>query len=124
MRLLMTPGRPITVIISIVIAAALAIGSSPRASAQDLGDVDWFAPDFAPLWRVRGEYLGWWTNGNHLPPLVTTSPPGTARLEAGVLGTNGVQTLFGDRFIDTGVRSGGRVTMTRWLEDAEDTAVE
>jgi hypothetical protein len=77
-----------------------------------------------PLWRIRGEYLLWWTNANNLPPLVTTSPPNTPVGQAGVLGTPGVQTLFGGHSIDGGDRSGGRVTLTRWLEDAGGPAIE
>jgi hypothetical protein len=73
---------------------------------------------------VRGEYLLWWSNGNPLPSLVTTSPPGTPITQAGVLGTSGVETLFGDRTIDTGERSGGRVTISRWLEDDDETVFE
>lgn len=86
------------------------------ASAQDaLGLLPGDEP--APLWRARGEYLSWWSNGNPLPSLVTTSPPGTPVNQAGVLGTPGVQTLYGAGTIDNGVRSGGRLTLTRWLED-------
>jgi len=84
----------------------------------------WFAPDAAPLWRVRSEYLGWWTSGNHLPPLVSTSPDNAPRAEAGVLGTNGARTLFGDQRIDMNMRSGGRVTITGWFGGLEDTALE
>src|SRR5688572_23238391 len=76
------------------------------------------------LWRVRGEYLLWWSNGNPLPPLVSTSPPGTDRTEAGVLGTPGAEILFGNETIDTGARSGGRITLTRWLESYSDTGIE
>ena len=77
-----------------------------------------------PSWRVRGEYLHWWTNGNPLPPLVTTSPNGTPRTDSGVLGTPGVEVLYGGATVDTGARSGGRVTMTYWAEDSESTAFE
>lgn len=91
------------------------------AQSQDAWLTD---ADSAYVWRVRGEYLAWWSNGNLLPPLVTTSPSGTPRADAGVLGTNGAETLFGGGNIDTGVRSGGRLTMSRWLEDADDTVFE
>jgi hypothetical protein len=112
----------------IVIVAALAVllaGLTSSVAAQSLGDESWRSEDdFVPLWRVRGEYLCWWTNGNPLPPLVTTSPPGTPLNQAGVLGTPGVETLFGDSTIDTGSRSGGRVTISRWLEDDDNSGIE
>lgn len=87
---------------------------------QDIGYED----EFLPLWRVRGEYLYWWSNGNSLPPLVTTSPANTPRTDAGVLGTSGVDVLVGGETIDTGARSGGRVTISHWLEDADETVIE
>lgn len=115
-------------IAAIALAAGLLLGVPSPAAGQDEDDVEWtdywFAPDATPLWRVRSEYLGWWSNGNHLPPLVTTSLDNAPRTEAGVLGTNGARVLFGDRAIDTGLRSGGRVTMTRWFDNADDTAFE
>ncbi len=76
------------------------------------------------LWRVRADYLLWWTKGNSLPPLVTSSPEGTPREMAGVLGTPGVEILFGDHSIDNQVRSGGRWTLSRWLDDQSQIAVE
>jgi hypothetical protein len=82
-------------------------------------------PDSSPnLWRVRADYLLWWTKGNSLPPLVTSSPEGTPREMAGVLGTPGVEILFGDHSIDNEVRSGGRWTLSRWLDDQSQIAVE
>src|SRR5262245_5074691 len=94
-------------------------------AAQPVDDGPWLGDNVsAPLWRVRGEYLLWWSNGNPLPPLVTTSPVGTPRTEAGVLGTPGAEILFGGNTIDTGARSGGRMTLSRWLESTDDTAVE
>src|SRR5438094_5485691 len=113
----------ISLFLTTAVLAAVLLALQQRASAQDdFGWMDW--SDGPPIWRVRGEYLYWWTNGNPLPPLVTTSPPGTPITDAGVLGTNGVQTLFGGRSIDNGARSGGRITMSRWLDEANDTAFE
>ncbi len=80
--------------------------------------------EILPLWRIRSEYLYWWSNGNPLPALVTTSPANTPRTDAGVLGTPGVSVLFGEQSIDKGPRSGGRVTISRWLEDEEETIIE
>src|SRR5262249_11215773 len=35
---------------------------------------------------AEADYLLWWMRGASLPPLVTASPPGTGRRQAGVLG--------------------------------------
>jgi hypothetical protein len=69
------------------------------------------------LW-VRGEYLLWWTKGESLPPLVTTSPAGTAADVAGVLGQPGTSVLFGDSTANTSVHSGGRVTLGYWFDSS------
>ncbi len=106
--------------IAVVLTAAFAACPVP---AQDEAAALW-DDSVAPLWRVRGEYVYWWTNGNPLPPLVTTSPPGTPVNQAGVLSSPGVATLYGNQTIDTGARSGGRVTLTRWFEEAEGPAIE
>ena len=39
----------------------------------------------------------WWTKSIDTPPLVTTSPAGTAAQDAGVLGVNGTEDNFGRR---------------------------
>jgi hypothetical protein len=75
-------------------------------------------------WRARAEYLCWWTKGNAIPPLVTTSPDGTLRTMAGVLHTPGFEILFGGENIDDEVRPGGRLTLSRWLDDSSQLAVE
>ena len=46
---------------------------------------------------VGVDYLGFWVKGNHIPPLVTTSPLGTPQNQAGVLGQPGTSILFGDQ---------------------------
>lgn len=65
---------------------------------------------------LRGDYLMWWTNGQRLPSLVTTSPQGTARADAGVLGKSGTTILYGDRTINDDGRSGVRTTIGTWLD--------
>jgi hypothetical protein len=75
-------------------------------------------------WWTRAEYLQWWTKGNDLPALVTTSPPGTAQDDAGVLGVGGTEILFGAESIDRRGRSGLRVTLGRWLDEYEEVAGE
>lgn len=71
---------------------------------------------------IRGEYLNWWIKGNHLPPLLTTSPPGTPRLQAGVL--PGATILLGDEAIDHGNRPGARLTVGHWFDTTRELGIE
>ncbi len=71
-------------------------------------------PAMERLW-VRGEYLLWWMPGFNVPALVTTSPAGTPRSQAGRLGQPGTSILFGDSALNDGAGSGGRVTLGGWL---------
>ena len=65
---------------------------------------------------VGVDYLLWGVRGDSLPPLVTTSPAGTARAGAGVLSSPGTVTLFGDSTANSDWRSGGRVQAGFWLD--------
>lgn len=112
-------GLACLLLLCLVWLSPTSIRAQARVSVSDLN------PDSPPdLWRVRADYLLWWTKGNRLPPLVTSSPEGTPRTMAGVLGTPGVEILFGDHSIDNQVRSGGRWTLSRWLDDQCQVAVE
>ena len=62
--------------------------------------------------------------GNSLPPLVTTSPPGTIRNQAGVLGAPGTTTLFGDSHTNGELRSGGMITFGYWFDDCRTCGIE
>ncbi|OHB76791.1 MAG: hypothetical protein A2W31_12660 [Planctomycetes bacterium RBG_16_64_10] len=73
-------------------------------------------PECRERFWFRADYLLWWTKGSHLPPLVTTSPPGTPRQDAGVLGEPGTTILFGDEYVNTGSRSGQRLVAGVWLD--------
>ena len=68
------------------------------------------------------EYLLWWRSGSRVPPLVTTSPTGTASNVAGVLPDATV--LFGNERINEGARPGGRLTFGMWLDDCGTRGVE
>jgi Putative beta barrel porin-7 (BBP7) len=68
-------------------------------------------------WWVHVDYLALWIQGNHLPPLVTTSPDGTPRSDAGVLSNPNTTILYGDNNVDAGARNGGRVTLGYWFDD-------
>jgi hypothetical protein len=68
------------------------------------------------------DYVLWWTNGTYVPPLVTTSPSGTAQNQAGILPNASI--LFGDDSYNDTLRHGGRVTMTRWLDTCKSNGLE
>jgi hypothetical protein len=59
-----------------------------------------------------------------VPPLVTTSPVGTGPDVAGVIGEPGTTLLLGDRGLDSGVHSGGRVTLGWWLDPSQCEGIE
>jgi hypothetical protein len=73
---------------------------------------------------VRADYLFWDTKGMNLPPLVTTSPDGTPRVDAGVLGEDGTIVLFGDEQVGGDMRSGGRITFGRWFDPCQRLGIE
>jgi hypothetical protein len=60
-------------------------------------------------------YLIWWGKGSSTPPLVTTSPQGTARNLAGVLGQPTTTILFGNDEFNDEVRSGVYVKGDYWF---------
>jgi len=62
--------------------------------------------------------------GTEIPPLVTTSPEDTPREEAGVLGLDTTQILFGGRAIDNDAVSGGRLNFGFWLDPCQMVGVE
>ena len=68
-------------------------------------------PRYGGFW-ITGEYLNWSAKGDKLPPLVTTSPPGTPLAQAGVLGAPGTSVLFGDESVNDRWRSGASVIPT------------
>ncbi len=73
---------------------------------------------------VRTEYMSVWCKGNPLPPLVTTSPIGTAQSIAGVLGQPSTTILFGDQKVDESQRNGGRVTLGYWFGEGQFNGIE
>jgi hypothetical protein len=70
------------------------------------------------------DYLLWWMRGDSLPPLVTTSPPGTPRSQAGVLGAPGTTVLFGGERDNGELRSGGAVTFGYWFNDCQTCGIQ
>lgn len=93
----------------------------PNGSTMDpyapVPDNPWHVAPCGPPERIwaRGEYLLSWTKGMYVPPLVTTSPPGTPQATAGVLGADGTQILFGDQELFTDTTNGVRLKLGGWL---------
>jgi hypothetical protein len=92
---------------------------------MDAGASTWGAPACGtpvccfPLWGSI-EYLLWWERDAKYPPLVTTSPNGTDRDDAGVLGLGSTSVLFGgDEAVESGSLSGGRFTLGLWLDQCQ-----
>lgn len=74
---------------------------------------------------VQVDYLSFWTKGNQLPPLVTTSPLGTPQSQAGVLPVSATTAiLFGGDRVDLDRRNGGRINIGYWLIDGEFLGIE
>lgn len=92
----------------------------------------YISPPIGPSCRVgsrgrvygRVEYLLWWFDGMHAPPLVTTSPAGTPQAQAGVLGQPGTTILYGGDEILNGSRDGLRLSLGTWLTDYQDIGIE
>jgi Putative beta barrel porin-7 (BBP7) len=76
------------------------------------------------LW-VKGEYLFTFLRGFNLPPLVTTSPSGTPKNEAGILGQQSTTVLFGgDNRIDSDLRAGFRIGAGIWFNKEQSLGIE
>lgn len=103
----------------------------PPAGAADLSTPLPAKPVFkAPPARPGGsfwvgaEYLLWSTKGDHLPALVTASPPGTPLAQAGVLGAPGTSVLFGNDGLTDDWRSGARVRAGYWFDPQRNSGIE
>jgi hypothetical protein len=81
----------------------------------------------SPLW-LHAEGLLWWMRGNELPALVTTSPNGTQRQDAGVLGLASTSILHGNERVDDRARGGFRTTLGirlgHWFDHWMDSELE
>jgi hypothetical protein len=72
----------------------------------------------------NSEYLLWAIKDARLPALVTSSPAGTPRSMAGVLGAPGTTTLFGNDSIDMEARSGARFTLGVWFDPNQTVGLQ
>lgn len=73
---------------------------------------------------LRAEYLIWNVSGMHSSPLVTTSPNGTPRDTAAVLGEPGTSVLFGGNELNDGAANGVLIGGGMWLTTSRNTAFE
>jgi len=125
----LTAWRP-AVLVILVFAGALP-WCSPAAAQPMMSDCPPQGRELVPCGLgfdlcldVRAEYLLWWTDTMHVPALVTTSPNGTARDQAGVLGLPATGVLFGDTGIGGDARSGGRFAINGWFDPCRDFGFE
>jgi hypothetical protein len=81
------------------------------------------APAAGQFW-AEVDYLAWSVKGDKLPPLVTSSPPGTLLPQAGVLGIPGTSVLFGDSTVNDRWRSGLRAQIGYWFDPQKSRGLE
>jgi hypothetical protein len=77
-------------------------------------------------WRfwVNADYAVAWLSPRNLPPLATTSPAGTAKAAAGVLGLPGTTTVLGASPITDEPRSMGRLSFGLWFDQDRSLGLE
>lgn len=85
------------------------------AADEPLFGVPVTAPPFINRERfsVSGEYLMWWANSFHVPPLVTTGPVPSD----GIPGLPGVSLLYGNQNVGSMLQSGYRLSSVYWCND-------
>ncbi len=105
-------------------SSAACDGNCADASCNDCAERGRCASWCSPRWYGQAELLTWWTKGNQIPALVTTSPDGTPQADAGILGRPGTQVLHGGNSVDGNYRVGMRFTLGRWLDDCRTTGIE
>src|SRR5882757_3784944 len=115
-------------VITLAAIAAVMAAGCPQAEAADLTAKPILKappppPSVGGFW-LGAEYLNWSIKGDKLPPLVTTSPPGTPIGQAGVLGAPGTSVLFGNGSTANGWRSGVRVRGGYWFDSQRTEGVE
>lgn len=89
--------------------------------ADGMGD----DPRCRRCWDLWGsaEVLMWWMKGTDLPPIVGTSPQGTVRNDASVVGTPGYSTLYGSDIAGRDLQAGGRITLGTWLDGTHNAGI-
>ena len=106
----------------ILVSPVAPLGVSDESSGSPLFSEGRAAGNGERGW-VSGDFLFAWMRGTNLPPLVTTSPVGTPRTTAGVLGAAGTTTLFGDS-VDDKLRPGFRLGAGYWFNPQQTFGIE
>lgn len=73
---------------------------------------------------LGAEWLFWTVQGDPLPALVTGSPDGTPRNQAGVLGAPGTAILTGGTRANDDFRNGLRINAGYWFDDGQKCGLE
>lgn len=68
--------------------------------------------------------MHWWTRGQRVPPLATTSDPGTPLASAGILGTGTTSLLLGDERLNAQGAPGGRFWLGWNIDDTGSNRLE
>ncbi|TWT88176.1 hypothetical protein Mal64_16530 [Pseudobythopirellula maris] len=89
------------------LASATAVDACAGGPATMQGGRGWFST----------EYMLWGVSGYKVPPLVTSSPAGTARADSGSL--PGAEILYGNETVEGGALNGSRIRYGYWLDDYE-----
>ncbi|MCA9167264.1 MAG: BBP7 family outer membrane beta-barrel protein [Planctomycetales bacterium] len=75
-----------------------------------------------PIWG-QFEYLMWWDKDSTVPTLASTSPAGTDRTLAGILGQTGTTSLFDSSNLKTDTVNGGRITLGLWMDGCQSLGI-
>jgi hypothetical protein len=78
---------------------------------------------YGRMW-VSTDALLWWIQGSKLPPLVTTSTPGTPAAIAGALDQPDTNVLIGGGEVNGNMRLGFRTRVGGWLDAGQRLGVE
>ena len=73
---------------------------------------------------MRGEFLVWRLDGFSVPALVTTSPDGTDRAQAGAIGYPTTSVLYGDEVLNDDMSLGWRARIGYWLDPLQTHGIE
>ncbi len=85
------------------------------------GFCDPCCPDRGRIW-ASAQYLMWWQRSQSVPPIVTSSAPGVAANQVGIVGL-GTTNILSDSVPNPG-RSGGRFTLGAWLPHFANLGIE
>jgi hypothetical protein len=97
--------------------------STTESGSASCSDCTIFGGPEGRFW-FRGESVLYWTRGQRVPPLATTSPAGTPLAEAGVLGLPNTTILFGGDRAEVGVHGGFQITLGGWLDEGHCWGLE